>query len=152
MGIKLVIICFLSLPLLTGPAMGQRRSSLRQPNIILILADDLGYGDLGCYGQTKIRTPNLDRMASEGMRFTQFYAGNAVCAPSRCSLLTGRHMGHAPIRGNLEKGPMVEGQQPMPRDTTTVAHSLNEAGYATGLVGKWGLLIRDWPGTAFDFL
>jgi arylsulfatase len=110
-----------------------------QPNIIFILADDLGYADLGCYGQKKIRTPNIDKLASEGMRFTQFYAGNAVCAPSRCALLTGKHMGHAAIRDNLEKGPTVEGQQPMPRDTKTVAQALKAAGYSTGIIGKWGL-------------
>ena len=106
--------------------------SAEKPNIIFILADDLGLADLGCYGQTKIRTPNIDRLATEGMRFTQFYAGNAVCAPSRCALLTGKHMGHAAIRDNQEKGPLVEGQQPMPPDTKTVAQSLKAAGYATG--------------------
>ena len=72
----------------------------KRPNIIFILADDLGYGDLGCYGQGKIRTPNLDRMAAEGMRFTQHYAGNTVCAPSRCALMPGLHCGHAYVRGN----------------------------------------------------
>src|SRR5512140_1600806 len=71
-----------------------------RPNIVFILADDLGYGDLGCYGQKKIRTPNLDRLAREGMRFTQAYSGSTVCAPSRCSLMTGMHTGHATIRGN----------------------------------------------------
>ncbi len=81
-------------------------------NVIFILADDLGYGDLGCFGQTKIKTPNLDRMAAEGMRFTQAYAGTTVCAPSRCALMTGQHTGHCPIRGNKELNP--EGQEPMP--------------------------------------
>src|SRR5438477_6773753 len=87
----------------------------KQPNIIFILADDLGYGELGCYGQKKIKTPSLDKMASEGMRFTQFYAGNAVCAPSRCVLMTGKHPGHAHIRDNREVHP--EGQQPIPAST-----------------------------------
>src|ERR1700721_13547 len=85
----------------------------RRPNIVFILADDLGFGDLGCYGQTKIRTPNLDRMAAEGMRFTNFYAGSSVCAPSRCTLITGKHMGRATVRDNLQRGPDLEGQHPM---------------------------------------
>src|SRR5947208_4122760 len=89
-----------------------------KPNVIFILADDLGYGDLGCYGQTKIKTPNLDRMAREGLRFTQFYCGNAVCAPSRCVLMTGKHSGHAYIRTNKEVQP--EGQEPIPADTVTL--------------------------------
>jgi arylsulfatase A len=108
-----------------------------QPNVIFILADDLGYGDLGCFGQKRIQTPNLDRMAAEGMRFTQAYAGTAVCAPSRCALMTGKHTGHAPIRGNREIQP--EGQEPMPADTFTVGHLMKRAGYATGIIGKWGL-------------
>lgn len=107
------------------------------PNVIFILADDLGYGDLGCFGQKLIQTPNIDRIASEGMRFTQAYAGATVCAPSRCSLMTGKHNGHAAIRGNREVQP--EGQVPMPATTFTVAHLMKKAGYATGLIGKWGL-------------
>jgi arylsulfatase A-like enzyme len=102
-----------------------------RPNVIFILADDLGYGDLGCYGQKRIQTPNIDRLAREGMRFRQFYAGSTVCAPSRCALMTGRHMGHALIRGN--------GRDPLRPADTTVARVLKEAGYTTGLVGKWGL-------------
>ncbi|MBD5780202.1 arylsulfatase [Pelagicoccus sp. NFK12] len=107
------------------------------PNIIYILADDLGYGDLSCYGQTNFETPNIDRLAAQGMRFTQHYSGSTVCAPSRCALLTGKHVGHAAVRGNNEVRP--EGQQPMPADTYTLAHLLKEAGYATGIFGKWGL-------------
>ena len=110
-----------------------------KPNIVFILADDLGYGDLGCYGQTKIRTPNLDRLAAEGMRFTNFYAGCSVCAPSRCTLLTGKHLGHATVRDNLQRGPGLEGQHPMEPGTVTVAQLLKKAGYATAIVGKWGL-------------
>ena len=109
------------------------------PNIVFILADDLGIGDLGCYGQEKIKTPHIDRIAAEGMRFTQFYSGNAVCAPSRCALLTGRHMGHAVIRNNMQRAPKAEGQQPMPGDTVTCAQLLKKAGYTTAIVGKWGL-------------
>ena len=107
------------------------------PNVIFILADDLGYGDLGCFGQKLIKTPHIDRLAAEGMRFTQAYAGATVCAPSRCSLMTGKHNGHAPIRGNREVKP--EGQMPMPAATFTVAHLMKQAGYTTGLIGKWGL-------------
>lgn len=109
----------------------------RPPNIIFIVADDLGYGDLGCYGQTKIRTPNLDRLAAEGIRFTQHYSGSPVCAPSRCVLMTGLHPGHAPIRDNREVQP--EGQFALAAGTQTLARVLQQAGYATGAFGKWGL-------------
>ncbi len=105
--------------------------SLRKPNIIFILADDLGYGDLGCYGQKQMATPNLDRLAQEGVRFTQAYAGSTVCAPSRCALMTGLHMGHARIRGNA--------RFPLRPADLTVAELLKGAGYRTGLIGKWGL-------------
>lgn len=108
-----------------------------QPNIIFILADDMGYGDLGCYGQKLIQTPNLDAMAKQGLRFTQFYAGTAVCAPSRSSLLTGQHTGHTPIRGN--KGVEPEGQWPIPDSAVTIAEVLKKGGYVTGDFGKWGL-------------
>src|SRR5687767_13187507 len=126
------------------PAPQPRFESLREkargqgkPNIIFILADDLGYGDLGCFGQKKVKTPNLDRMAAEGMRFTQAYAGTTVCAPSRAALMTGLHTGHSPIRGNKEIKP--EGQQPMPANTFTLGHLMKGAGYVTGAIGKWGL-------------
>jgi len=108
-----------------------------KPNIVFILADDLGYGDLGCYGQTKIRTPNLDKLAREGMRFTQHYSGSPVCAPSRAVLMTGLHPGHAPVRNNREAQP--EGQFPIPAETVTLAEHLKKAGYTTGAFGKWGL-------------
>lgn len=125
-----------------APGAGATRPA-GKPNIVFILADDLGYGDLGCFGQKKIRTPNLDRMAAEGMRFTQHYAGNAVCAPSRCVLMTGLHPGHAFIRDNREMKP--EGQYPIPAGTVTLARLLQSCGYATGAFGKWGL---GAPGTA----
>lgn len=112
-------------------------------NVIYILADDLGYGDLGCYGQQLIRTPHLDRMAEEGLLFTQNYAGCSVSAPSRCSLMTGLHTGHTQIRGNKEIRP--EGQQPMTADTYTLGKLMKAAGYTTGLFGKWGL---GHPGSA----
>ena len=111
--------------------------AVRPPNIIFILADDLGYGDLGSYGQHSIQTPNLDRLAAEGIRFTQFYAGSTVCAPSRSVLMTGVHLGRNEIRGNREIQPM--GQQPLKAETVTMAEMLKSAGYTTGLIGKWGL-------------
>jgi arylsulfatase A len=114
---------------------GEKKS--RPPNIVFILADDLGYGELGCFGQEKIKTPNVDRLATRGMRFTQHYAGNAVCAPSRCVLLTGKHPGHAIVRTNVSTPP--EGQFPLPEGTVTLARLLQSLGYRTGAFGKWGL-------------
>lgn len=110
----------------------------RPPNIIFILADDLGYGDLGCYGQERIRTPHLDAMAAEGMRFTNAYSGSTVCAPSRCVLMTGMHTGHCTVRGNSNV--------PLRPEDVTVAEVLHDAGYATGLIGKWGLGEPDTSG------
>lgn len=108
-----------------------------KPNFVYILADDLGYGDLSCYGQQKFKTPNIDQLAKEGILFTQHYAGCTVCAPSRASLLTGKHPGHAYIRGNREISP--EGQAPLPKSETTLFEMLKNAGYVTGAFGKWGL-------------
>ncbi len=123
------------------------RPQAARPKIIFILADDLGYGELGCYGQRKIRTPHIDRLAAEGIRFTQHYSGSSVCAPSRCTLLTGKHTGHAYVRDNdemEERGDVwhdlsLEGQRPLPAGTTTIGTLLKDAGYMTGVVGKWGL-------------
>lgn len=117
----------------------------RSPNIIYIMADDLGYGDLGCYGQKKFQTPNIDRLAQEGLRFTQHYSGSTVCAPSRSALLTGLHTGHTPVRDNQEIQP--EGQWPLPAATYTLPEMLKEAGYVTGTYGKWGL---GYPGSEGD--
>ena len=117
-------------------------AAAKKPNIIFILADDLGYGDIGAFGQKLIRTPNLDRMAAEGMKLTHHYAGNAVCAPSRCVLMTGKHPGHAFIRNNREMKP--EGQFPIPTETVTLPKLLKAQGYVTGGFGKWGL---GGPGT-----
>ena len=108
----------------------------RPPNIIFIMADDLGYGDLGAYGQGQIQTPRLDQMADEGMRFTQFYAGATVCAPSRSVLMTGLHTGHTRVRGNAGGDLTIQALQP---EDVTVAEVLANAGYTNGLVGKWGL-------------
>ena len=116
---------------------GQSQSGPETPNVIFILADDLGYGDLGCQGQQKIPTPNIDRLAAQGKLFTQHYAGSSVSAPSRSCLVTGLHTGHTPIRGNKEMP--GEGQRPLPRDIYTVFQLFKEHGYATGVFGKWGL-------------
>jgi arylsulfatase len=107
------------------------------PNVVLIVADDLGFAELGCYGQKLIRTPHVDKLAAGGTRFTQFYAGNNVCAPSRCVLLTGKHAGHATIRNNKEVKP--EGQHPIRAEDVTVTELLKARGYATAAIGKWGL-------------
>jgi arylsulfatase A-like enzyme len=117
------------------------------PNIIFIMADDMGYGDLGCYGQTVIQTPYIDQLAAEGMRFTQCYAGSTVCAPSRSALMTGQHTGHTSVRGNASNigGVPPEGRVPLQNEDITVAEVLKGAGYVTGMTGKWGL---GEPGTA----
>ena len=120
----------------TMPARGETPRAQSKPNIIFILADDLGYGDVGCYGQKNIKTPSLDRMADEGLRFTDAYSGAPVCAPARCVLMTGRHMGHATVRGNK---PAADPGAGLTAADVTIASVLKDAGYTTGLVGKWGL-------------
>lgn len=119
----------------TDTAERQARSTL--PNIVLIITDDLGYGELGCYGQKIIKTPNIDALAAKGTRFTDAYSGSCVCAPSRCTLLTGLHTGHSAIRDNKELDPV--GQEPLPADSVTIAQLLRQRGYATAAIGKWGL-------------
>ncbi len=121
------------------------QSGADKPNIIFIMADDLGYADLGCYGQKIIATPNIDKMASEGTLFTQVYSGSPVCAPARSTLMTGQHTGHTTVRGNFSKGvePVSElaqaGRVPLNAEDVTVAEVLQDAGYVTGMTGKWGL-------------
>lgn len=129
------------------------KKDIQKPNIIFFLADDLGYGELGILGQQVIETPNIDALAQAGMLFTNHYAGSPVCAPSRCVLLTGKHTGHAHIRGNDEwrergevwdyakasQDPKLEGQRPLPEGTLTIGRILQDAGYKTGIIGKWGL-------------
>ncbi|MBN2280040.1 MAG: sulfatase-like hydrolase/transferase [Candidatus Marinimicrobia bacterium] len=138
---------------LSASLMTDCTATSKKPNILYILADDLGYGDLGCYGQRIIRTPNIDQLAQNGMRFTDHYSGSPVCAPSRCVLLTGRHSGHAYIRGNdewgergdvwnfslVEENPKLEGQRPLAADEVTIAELLKNQGYKTACIGKWGL-------------
>jgi arylsulfatase A-like enzyme len=123
--------------LLTLLCTGALALAAEKPNIIFILADDLGYGELGCYGQQTIKTPHLDQMAKEGMRFTHFYSGATVCAPSRSVLMTGQHQGHTRVRGNAgKKNPLAQSLRP---EDVTVASVLKKEGYATALIGKWGL-------------
>ena len=136
----------------------QTRSN-KLPNIIYIYADDLGYGELGCYGQQKIKTPNLDRMAKEGMRFTQHYTSAPVCAPARAMLMTGKHGGHSYIRGNVEYGGFADsaerGQMPLPEIAFTIADLVKTKDYKTGLAGKWGLGMHTTEGSplkhGFDY-
>lgn len=126
----------------------------RQPNIIYIYADDLGYGDLGCYGQQKIRTPHLDQIAREGIRFTQHYSSMPVCAPARCMLLTGKHAGHSYIRGNYEMGGFADslegGQMPLYPGAFTIGRMLQQNGYKTACIGKWGLGMANTTGNPND--
>lgn len=132
--LKYYLFIFLSLFFYSGVLQAQKKE---KPNIVFILADDLGYGDVGFNGQQKIQTPHIDQLAQEGMQFTQFYAGTTVCAPSRSSLLTGQHTGHTNIRGNIGVEP--EGQQPFADTVRTFAKALQQAGYVTAAFGKWGL-------------
>ncbi|EMI56300.1 arylsulfatase [Rhodopirellula sallentina] len=141
----ILVFAFFASAILGPAVLSDSAHAADRPNVIYILADDLGYGDLSCYGQTHFETPNIDALAKRGMKFTQHYSGSTVCAPSRCALLTGKHPGHAAVRGNAEI--MPEGQQPMPADTFTMAHMFQNAGYTTGLFGKWGL---GAPGTVSE--
>ncbi len=140
---KPLLLCLLVLiALVSCDGKSIQAASSDRPNVIFIMADDLGYAHLGCYGQTKIDTPNLDRFAAEGLRFTNFYAGNCVCAPSRSVLMTGFHGGHTAVRGN-------SGGIPLADEDVTVAEVLQQAGYHTGLFGKWGLGEHGTPGVPY---
>lgn len=166
---KFFNITNISVLALLSVSCSEKKHEACKPNIIYILADDLGRADLGCYGQEKIETPNIDRLAAEGMKFTNHYSGQAVSGPSRCVLFTGLHTGHAYIRGNDEvasrgevwnheamlRDSTLEGQRPVPANTVMIPRKLKEAGYATACIGKWGL---GWPGSestpnkmGFDF-
>ena len=155
--VRLIVLLVVGLGFLSSSCKNnspeKEKDKAQKPNIIYILADDLGYGHLGCYGQEKIETPNIDTLAANGMIFTQHYAGAALCAPSRCVLLTGKHLGHAQIRGNddweergdvwnwtkTENTPELEGQYPLKAGTPTIASVLKAEGYKTAIIGKWGL-------------
>lgn len=140
MMLRTYLMCLLGVLTVTAAT---AQSQKQKPNIIYIYADDLGYGELGCYGQQKIKTPNLDQLAKEGIRFTQHYTSSPVCAPARAMLMTGKHAGHGYIRGNYELGGFEDesegGQMPLPEGTFTIAQMMKNAGYVTGMIGKWGL-------------
>ncbi len=145
-AIRLLTVAAIALVNQAGASGGDRAD---RPNIVLIVADDLGYGELGCYGQKLIQTPRLDELARQGVRFTQFYCGAPVCAPSRCVLMTGKHSGHAAIRDNRQPDGLNKlsekydwgfpGQEPLPKDEVTIAELLRARGYTSGAMGKWGL-------------
>jgi arylsulfatase A-like enzyme len=141
-----IACCLLLLAVIPISRTAARGAESPRPNIVFLLCDDLGYGDVGCFGQKKIHTPNIDRLASEGMRLTVHYSGNAVCAPSRCTLMTGKHPGHAFIRSNRQYRPDSEGQWPLPADEVTLLKILKSLGYTTGAFGKWGLGAPDTTG------
>ena len=137
-GLSLKLLSVISVVTsLTSCASDKEMDRVDNPNIIFILADDLGYADLSCMGQKKFSTPNIDRLASQGMIFTQHYSGSSVSAPSRSCLITGQHTGHTTIRGNKELP--VEGQHPMSSDIYTIFKMLKDNGYKTSVFGKWGL-------------
>lgn len=148
---KHIVITFVAIALIKCLwAQPVKNKATSKPNVIYIYADDLGYGELGCYGQQKIKTPHLDRIAREGIRFTQHYTGAPVCAPARAMLMTGKHSGHSYIRGNYELGDFTDdtegGQMPLPEGTFTIAHLMKNAGYTTGMIGKWGLGMHNTTG------
>jgi len=150
-SLLLALICAVASPTLLAadqPAAKKeapkKEKKVRKPNIIFVMADDLGYGELGCYGQKWIKTPNIDRIAAEGIRLTDFHSSSPICASSRCSLLTGKHTGHCYIRDNREVRP--EGQKPLIASEVTIAEVLKKQGYATAAIGKWGLGIAGSPG------
>lgn len=151
----ILVVALMLYALLAFAQPGKKNTIFKKlPNIIYIYADDLGYGELGSYGQQKIKTPHLDRMAGEGMRFTQHYSGAPVCAPSRAMLMTGKHGGHSYIRGNYELGGFEDstegGQMPLPEGLFTLPKMLKQAGYTTGMSGKWGLGMAGTTGSPLN--
>jgi len=146
--ILLQLICFFTVIALSGCSLSSNQADTGKPNIILILADDLGYGDLSCYGQEILNTPNIDQMASEGVMFTNHYTGCTVCAPSRASLLTGLHTGHVSVRGNRPEMTLYD-------EEITLGEIMKQAGYVTGAIGKWGVgsppPVNDPKRNGFDF-
>ena len=155
-----LIVIFTLLICSTAYVLAQKSGAKNnRPNVIYIYLDDMGYGELGSYGQQKIKTPNLDKLASEGMRFTRHYSSAPVCAPARACLMTGKHTGHSYIRGNYELGGFEDstegGQMPLPENTPTIAKLMQGAGYTTGAIGKWGLGMHDNTGNpneqGFDY-
>ena len=134
---KIFVIAIILVLCNSAELVAQQQFTKTRPNIIFILADDLGYADIGCYGQQKTETSNIDQLAKQGLKFTQFYSGTSVCAPARASFMTGLHTGHTPVRGNKSFDP--EGQTPLPDSTVTVANILQKNGYTTAAFGKWGL-------------
>lgn len=136
------IVPFIPLTLLTAGVYAQNATEGSLPNVVLILTDDMGIGDVGCYGQRTIPTPNIDTLAKHGMQFMQHYSGSSVSAPSRCSLLTGMHVGHASIRGNYvdrREGTDIIYDYNLPKEDITIADVFKKAGYSTALTGKWGM-------------
>lgn len=144
---KMFIVLSVVLPAISvgyGQTENKLSNSVETPNIIFVMVDDMGYGDLGCYGQKEIKTPNIDNLANEGIRFTNFYSGSPVCAPARSVLMTGQHTGHTTVRGNFGIGGVTglgggEGRVPLNSEDVTIAEVLKNAGYVTGMTGKWGL-------------
>lgn len=132
-----ILLTVIMAAVLAGWTSNAQAADSSRPNVVYILLDDAGYGDLSCYGQKFFRTSNIDQMAAEGLKFTDHYSGSTVCAPTRCCLMTGMHTGHAVVRGNREVQP--EGQAPMPAGIVTLPRLLQKAGYQTGMFGKWGL-------------
>src|SRR3954447_12575467 len=136
MSLRLFAFLLVGVAACSAGAMAAEASPARPPNIVFFLADDLGYSDISCYGQQKFKTPNIDRLAAEGMKMAVHYTGNAVCAPCRCVFMTGKHPGHAAVRDNREmKAVYGEGQFPLPADTVTLPKLLKEVGYTTGAFG-----------------
>src|SRR5215813_6873141 len=134
---RIIFFLLSSFIFISNLILAQTSKQIQRPNIIFILADDLGYGEVGCYGQKKIEKLNIDHLSTIGLKFTQFYSGSTVCAPARTTFLTGLHTGHTPVRGNKSFEP--EGQTPLSASVLTFVSILQQSGYSTAAFGKWGL-------------